>query len=58
MIYKMPNFQQKLKDCKEIRKYGSYSGPKKGVIDITPEEAQIFDLLDKDIKLAIINRFM
>ena len=46
----MSSFQQQQKNesCKEIIKYGPFTGEKKKLIEIFPKEAQTLDLIDKD----------
>lgn len=44
--------------CRETRKYGPCSrGEKNRSIEIVPEEAQIWDLLDRDFISTILNVF-
>lgn len=45
---------KKFKTPKETGKYGPYSGKKKQSIETVPKEAQVLDLLDKDVKSAVI----
>lgn len=48
-------FQRNCETCKETRKYDPYRRKKKHSIESVSEEAKTLDLLDKDLKSALLN---
>ena len=51
----MSIFNKKLQGCKEIRKYRPFTEGKEDSNRIAPKEAQMLELVGKDVKTTVLN---